>query len=233
LNNRPSARLQGFAPIEVFLKLPRSSPLPSYIVNDRVVSLPSDIEENMDVILETIRKNRQKDQKRSGEVVNQFSVGDLVLYWNHRRSKIAVRWKGPFKILEKRGNHTFVLQDPLSGDQMDAHSSHMLLYDLNRELRKEEKDQLSFGKMGEYFEVEEIKDIAFNQDDQQYKFLVAWKGYSSTEDTWEGMPGLLEDIPVMLYKYLKKLKRIPICRKALKVFLKMRELKKVKKAAGT
>jgi hypothetical protein len=37
----------------------------------------------------------------------------------------------------------------------------------------------------------------------------------------------------MLYKYLKKLKRIPICRKALKVFLKMRELKKVKKAAGT
>ena len=55
----------------------------------------------------------------------QLQIGDLVLRWDVRRAKKGKHgkfdplWFGPFKIVEQRGNNTFIL-DNLQGDVLDA-----------------------------------------------------------------------------------------------------------------
>ena len=54
-----------------------------------------------------------------------FKIGDLVLRWDIRRAekgkhaKFDPLWAGPFKIVELKGNNTFILEN-LQGDLLDS-----------------------------------------------------------------------------------------------------------------
>ena len=55
----------------------------------------------------------------------KFQIGDMVLIWDIRRAekgkhaKFDPLWFGPFKIMELKGNNTFILEN-LQGDPLDA-----------------------------------------------------------------------------------------------------------------
>jgi transposase InsO family protein len=128
--------------------------------------------------------NKKQPQQR------EFDPGQLVLLdaekitTNRPSKKLDHKAHGPFKIKKKLGNNVYELELPGQWKIYNKFNADRLVpyfEDPGRtpsnpppELNEENKP---------YYEVEEILD-AKNVNDKLF-FLVRWKGYSKSEDTWE------------------------------------------------
>jgi hypothetical protein len=67
-------------------------------------------------------------------------------------------------------------------------------------------DEVS-SEMSPQFEyvVSKICDHGYSTDDDCYKLLIQWEGFSSLENTWESIDVLLEDIPQKVREYVHSL----------------------------
>ena len=51
------------------------------------------------------------------------------------------------------------------------------------------------------FEVQQFMDWR-EDDDGNIELKVRWEGFEPRDDTWQGIDGLFEDVPVLVRKYL-------------------------------
>jgi hypothetical protein len=105
----------------------------------------------------------------------------------------------------------------INGENIVADVSQMLLYDDSvRELDVEEKEQLTYNSTGEYFEVEDILELTL--DNNEFKFLIKWRGFDDSENSWVSLDSLLEDVPTLVKAYLKGNKEKEIVKKVLQKY---------------
>jgi hypothetical protein len=223
LNHKPQTRLGNRAPITAMSGLPRDDPLELIFTRlNAVVAASSPVTvERMDAILceaadqlVTIHKDisqmtereRSRHRQHASETRRSpnFGMGDYVLIArNVRRSsaKLYLTWRGPFQVVDTLKGYVFRVKDVLTQDELDVHGERIRFYshsDLN--LTEEIKVQKAFDD--ETFEIAElldVKDIAGVPHG-----LVAWKGFSEAENSWEPLSIIQEDAPVIVKAYQDK-----------------------------
>ena len=163
-------------------------------------------------------KKRQKDQyERGKKKAHQFQVGDRVwlsaedINLQLSSEKLGDQQLGPFEILEKVGPLDYHLDLPLSLDRLHPVFHVDKLYPwrgnhINREIPVppqpiylEEEDEAEY-------EVEEVLDSRIRWKRMEY--LVKWKGYDASHNSWEPAPNL-EHAPKAVQHFHKKHPRAP------------------------
>ena len=56
---------------------------------------------------------------------------------------------------------------------------------------------------GSSYIVDKIDDIRTNQDSGEVELLIFWKGFESTDSTWEPFATIVEDVPKLVRGFLK------------------------------
>lgn len=114
-----------------------------------------------------------------------FEVGNYVLvkYPNRPPTKISPLFRGPMVILENLGNNGYLCKDIISGTEIQVANNRLKAfrmppYDVDLEgLAAADHDE---------FVVEEILDFRGNPKRKTTgEFLLKWKGYDDSENTWE------------------------------------------------
>jgi hypothetical protein len=216
MNNRPSERLMGYAPVTVFAGIERSSPIFAIIHEKQVIKvketadiqmkvkeLVNGLEKLRTMIVNEIKKQHDRDKNGRKHTKDlDISIGDYVLFSKSQPSKIASKWRGPYKVINILGEHSYMIKNPLNEEEHVVHSSRLLFYDKGRELTKKEKDELAFVDNGDKFEVESLKEVS--KEGEEYRMLVEWKGYSMEDASWGSVTNLIEDVPILVRKYVKQ-----------------------------
>jgi len=110
-----------------------------------------------------------------------FQKGDLVLVKNsNSKNKFDHQWIGPFEIKEEISTHLFELETE-DGKTLRRHTDLMKKYHRSDEGSTTEKKK---SKREKEYEVEMIKDSKINEEGERV-YLVHWKGYDATDDSWE------------------------------------------------
>jgi hypothetical protein len=95
----------------------------------------------------------------------------------------------------------------------------MLIYDDEvRELSKQEKEQATYNSTGDYFQVHDILDLAYDDDRKLFMLLISWEGFADSENSWVSLDSLLEDIPTLVKAYLKGHKKNEMVIKVLRMY---------------
>ena len=146
-----------------------------------------------------MKVNQKKQFNESLGKKVDFNVGEVVLVLKRHVKKGHVKklthlWRGPYVVINKFDNQiNYEVQQLKSGkDKHVVHASNMKRYiephktGLSKQLMSlvEEEDDVE-----EEFEVEQIVDRKYEAE--QLLYLVQWKGYDSSFNTWEPMKNLL------------------------------------------
>ncbi|OWZ14903.1 hypothetical protein PHMEG_00011537 [Phytophthora megakarya] len=176
LNHTPVPSLGNHAPVEVFCVLPAASPLDFYLDDKK---------------------------KRLVDIVKpNFDVGDYVLRSRvdqKHNDKLLVTWIGPYQVVQA-DEHSFRVKHLVTGTEHDVHSSRLKFYaDDSFEVTEEIREHVA--AQGIMLTVAELIEHRWNNAKSAYEILVSWKGLEPIEDSWETLPGLCKDIPVMVKSY--------------------------------
>jgi hypothetical protein len=118
----------------------------------------------------------------------------------HQHPKLALRWVGPYRIVQVLTGFIFILQHVVTGDKCEVHGSRMLFfrssdYDVTKEVIEHLKNQT-----GELHTVSEFIDVRAWQGSVEVR--ARWRGHEAWEDTWESVKTMRDDVPVLLQNYL-------------------------------
>ena len=121
--------------------------------------------------------------KKSPKLPTSFREGDYVLvsYPERPPTKLHPRWRGPFAVVEVRGN-TYLCQDLRTMKQMSFDVSRLKLYQ-----QDPDRKPLDVAATEEQeYEVGQIVDHRGSpRSKSKMTFRVRWAGYQPEEDTWE------------------------------------------------
>jgi len=131
--------------------------------------------------------------ERSGLPPAQYSPGDQVwlegknLHLPFQATKLAPKRYGPFKIIKEISLVTFQLALPLSWKIHDVfHASLLLPYSKTTAHRpnfsRPPQDLIS--DEAEY-KVEQIRNHRYSRQNRVLQYLIKWKGYPESDNTWE------------------------------------------------
>ena len=130
------------------------------------------------------------------------------------RSKISLRWVGPWKISAIVRHNVYKIVNPLSGEERQVHGSHLRFYcDSALKLTQALKDVMARNDGG--YVVFDIEDHRVEEEEVQLK--VTWvpkavnERYTVAEPvpeeeklrTWEPMALLLEDARASVLEYIR------------------------------
>lgn len=228
LNNSTVSRLGNRCPLTVFTKLPQNTPITAikerFDKNIEIKSI-SDIRmkqliniERLQKCLEEMHKDvaRRAEKKRHAAVsahnrktgirpVN-FVVGDFVLRGLFRRErgrKPSLRWVGPYRVVAAKSEYIFVIQDLLSGEEVESHGRRLKMFrNKDFEITEELKDYLRY-QQGELLVIDRFDDIRERQENVE--LLVKWKGFGEEESDWVEYASLKEDVPTLINEYLNEI----------------------------
>ncbi|KAE9339584.1 hypothetical protein PF008_g11502 [Phytophthora fragariae] len=142
----------------------------------------------------------------------QFAIGDYVLYadvWNHRRSKLRVKWCGPARVVDTSSNWVFTIENLLTGESRVAHASRLNFY-ADSDLGVTEDLLAHVAHNSEGHVVEELREARYDKTAKTHQLLVKWRGLGELETSWEPVHNLLEDVPSLVKKFAAKHKRDPL-----------------------
>jgi hypothetical protein len=219
LNHSPRKDKCGYSPLEIFTGQKPSSPLDTVFspFNAKFSSKPITLEElqkhvedlsvslgNMHkAVSESVSSKRAAERKRrliKSHKVN-FGLGDFVLVAIPKqkiRNKMQVKWSGPFRIIEVINDLIFKVETLDSSKTEIIHAQRLRFYC--------EKDFLSEEFMTyeidpqEKFEISELLDI--RSSTSGFEVLVRWLGFETSDDSWEPLQQIYEDIPLILHDFL-------------------------------
>ncbi|KAF4131921.1 Chromo (CHRromatin Organization MOdifier) domain [Phytophthora infestans] len=143
--------------------------------------------------------------------MTQFAIGDFVFYadvWAHRRSKLRVKWCGPARVVDTSSNWIFVVENLLTGERREAHASRLKFFaDAELGITEDLLAQVAHNSEGHV--VEELKEARYNSTAKTHELLVKWRGLTEEVNSWEPVQNVIEDVPVLVKKFLTSNQDIP------------------------
>lgn len=129
------------------------------------------------------------NMKRRSVVLKGLPAGTAVMLNDPRRqNKFEPKYIGPYNIVRRTRNGTYVLRDA-AGDLLDRH----VQLDQLKVLSKKEAKV----KVDDVYEVEKI--IEHKGEPGNYSYLVKWKGYENDGNTWEHQASFFDDGVIKKY----------------------------------
>lgn len=227
INHRSQSRLNGHAPISVMTGLRADNPISEVfwcpgrstfsecpLSTTKIQTLVRDLDTALkDMHREVLDKSAkvralkraQKDQFRR---TPNFQIGDYVLIGlpepNIAGKKLFLKWRGPYRITGTQKNYVFEVENIIDQKKQIVHGDRVRYYDdSNLNITEDIKAQFSHDNFS--YEVANFKGCRTNPETGNIQFLVAWKGFSAEDDSWEDLSNLYTDVPVLVANYSKKL----------------------------
>ena len=227
LNHSKRPTLGDRAPITVFTGLPADNPLRTLFqqrsfkakdiefVDAQRIANTERLIRTLSYMHKEVRERRTKKRldaiKRHNantcvQEVN-FNVGDFVLVAKREKDdghKLRVTWQGPRRIIRAVSELVFECEDLISGSRSLIHANRLKRYS-DRSLNITEELLGTIDNNSPHLQtVEELLQLRFNEENQQYEVRVKWVGFDYEEPTWEPLAVMQEDIPVLLAIYLQR-----------------------------
>jgi Chromo (CHRromatin Organisation MOdifier) domain len=159
-----------------------------------------------------IQKHNDKTHVRSPN----FQVRDYVLVAEHRKSgvsKLQVKWKGPRRVASVESDYVVVVGNRLTKELKAAHATRLRFYK-DKELNvTAELAQAAEYNDHQLYVVAKIIDACYNEQEIFHELLVAWRGLSVEEATWEPNSVMAADVPDMVAKFMESHEDIDTVRK--------------------
>jgi hypothetical protein len=221
LNHQPADRLGNVAPVTAFLGLPATTPVSgirpyeeptdateaevSAVVRQHVEDLADALEGlHREVTRQSDRRKETKRQRRAkqvGEPLPKLSIGEYVLVgWvTAVPNKLALRWRGPQRIVKAHNDWTFDVQDLVEPYGIQVyHASRLKRYaEQDREVSQDLKDHIIFADGGHL--VENVR--ACRKLDQEWQLQIKWAGLQEEEVSWEPAKVIADDLPALVNKF--------------------------------
>ena len=133
-----------------------------------------------------------------------FVVGDYVLRGvraGQHKSKLALRWTGPYSVVQVLSDFIFVLEHLLSGERTEVHGTQIILFrNSSFEVTEEVVGHLHHQE-GELQNVSDFVGFRTHQGIPQVK--VSWQGFEADEDSWEDIKLIKEDVPILFGRHVE------------------------------
>ena len=230
MNHKEREVLGGRTPIEVMTDVAPRTPL--HIVMWNGVTLKDAdgcdveykrVEKYMDKLAAALDKLHQNVKKKTdvarlrkaAKAANarrglQLEIGDLTMVaaWGNsahikRGSKLCPTWQGPYQVVGTVSptSYQVVLLGREDKPPKTIHWSRMKRFggpnlDISERLVRTAVNDC------QKFEVKQFTDWREN-DDGDIELRVRWEGFEPQDDTWQGLEGLFEDVPVLVRQYLR------------------------------
>jgi hypothetical protein len=152
---------------------------------------------------EQVSSKRAANRRRRLKIAKQinFGLGDFVLISIPKqkiRNKMQIIWSGPYKIVEVLSDHVFKVESRDTSKTEIVHAQRMRFYCEN-DMLSEEFQTYEIDE-SEKFEISELLDIKTTTSG--YSILVSWLGFDSSDNSWEPINQIYEDIPLILHDFL-------------------------------
>jgi Integrase core domain/Integrase zinc binding domain len=226
LNNSPSPQRGDLAPITTFTGRPPDSPLQSLVFTlaDKTLSL-SAIRSQQLLNIERLRStvdaiHRQAKDTASAHRASSrahlqhsqatpanFDIGDFVLIAKREfrgGEKLSLRWRGPHRIVATLSPFVYEVEDLLYKTVTPIHSTRIRFYhDPSLEVSADLLAHVAHQSQG--YEVQDLLDLRYDSEAQQFVILVSWLGFDVDDNSWEPLLSLHEDIPSVVLAFLAAL----------------------------
>ncbi|KAJ9512244.1 hypothetical protein QJQ45_012797 [Haematococcus lacustris] len=192
---------------------PPSTLVPSPAADAFVTTMRSNIDTAKAALQRAVDKQKQHADKHRRHL--EFNVGDKVLLSTatltlktpSNSAKLQPRYVGPFKVLTKISPVAYKLDLPTTMRITPTfHISKLRPYLTtssfpDRHVDLQPLPQLEDGE--EYFTIEAILGRRWNDSQHAFQYLVKWKGYDDSFNSWEWGPALAEqeDVAAMIRDY--------------------------------
>ena len=215
-NHSPSTALDGLAPVTVHCGLPPINPVAVVFlpterdlqpVDVSTVDFKAHVQRLQSQLFETHQRVRDQPGRhrhpQPGEQPVDFGVGSFVLVAQRgdkqRRDKLAVRWRGPARVVDFVGPLVAKVEDLVTGDVSEVHCQHLKAYaDADLVVSKQLVSFAAHSCSG--YVVRAILDHRLRP---VAELLVSWEGYGADEDCWQPLANMLEDVPSAVRLYAR------------------------------
>ena len=118
------------------------------------------------------------------------------------KNKVYATWSGPYVVVEALGNLVFQIKDLITNLEFPCHAARLHFYsDKCLNVTQELLDYIIAAQQG--FEVDRILAHGYDEDTQQYMFLVCWFGFEAEADSWEPAQAIIQDAPKAVENYVR------------------------------
>jgi hypothetical protein len=136
INTSPARPLQGHSPYEVMFGRTPTDSMSILFFKEGVSEVRSDykvaygdyvisVTEALTSIHKDVKQARQKQHEQNDNEKlepREFYVGDFVLVYDHiRKSKMSVRWQGPFQVVDIVTEQIFLVKHLITGTVKEVH----------------------------------------------------------------------------------------------------------------
>jgi hypothetical protein len=227
LNNTPTESLHGYAPIQIFQGREAGNMLSTIFdpVTKTYFTTPQsgeDLDRKYTDLKDALSEMHQQVRTTSDEIHNRnkkkyaklkqadFEIGDFVL-WSREADqkhhhKLQFVWRGPFRVVKCKSNHLFDIQHLRTLEVHEVHAIRLKYYtDNSFNVTTELLSHID--RQGFLYQIKKLNDLQWNKDLKRWEVQVQWSGLEETENSWEPIANLLEDIPVMIYHHLQQLSK--------------------------
>jgi hypothetical protein len=226
INTRPSVRLDGLSPRQLFMA--RGRDIPDEELNlmfdpiadkcfDLVHSTSPSIVSYYDTLCESLDKmhkrvilsKRQLAQRnrvmKNNHIPVNFTVGDFVVVAIVRKKqhKLQASWKGPYRVKSCISSHVYECEDLLGGKHLIVHVRRMKFFassDLNVTI-----PLMELIRSQDTWATEYVPEYILDSNVESTGLIcvkVKWLGFDAVESTWESIEYFYEDAPDLVDKFL-------------------------------
>lgn len=229
LNQQPSDKLGGRAPVTAFMGLLATTPLSTIFSSGSVSemdegTLHAKIQEHLSSTAEALeamhrdvaeigdqRRMQARARRAARAKPPNFGVGDFVLVASvvAAPNKLSIKWQGPKRVTKAISDWIFEVEDLVEPYVTSTHHvSRLRFYAESAREVTEDLLQHALNAQGGHC-VEEFRGIRHNSTANQWQVEVKWLGLDELENTWESYASLQTDVPVLLARYCEAHKEEP------------------------
>ena len=222
INNNPTRRLGGLAPITIQIGRAPSNPLDWWydIVTHHFKPIPLSMDEFKEkvealsaahdsVINDINDQPRAPRRENSAVSAIDFVVGDYVLVSNRSlktRDKVRPSWEGPALVSAEVSPYVYSVKDIGNNLSRNVHAKFLKRY-ANGELAVTKQLREFAAHGGQGFTISNILD--HQKDHGVWKLKIHWEGFPLDEATWESAARIVGDVPTMVRGYLNAVPNSP------------------------
>jgi hypothetical protein len=121
----------------------------------------------------------------------------------HLGEKLALRWRGPRRILSTLSDHVFEVEDLNTGTVTAKHDSRLRFYaDASLDVTADLLSHIAHNNQG--YDVRALMDLRYDLEAKRFLVLVFWLGFEAQDNTWEPLVTLYNDVPDLVERLLDR-----------------------------